>query len=400
MNIVHVNTYDKGGGAEIVAMQFLDYQQSSVLVVKTASLNHQRVRELPKYRKDRFFHFVDQLLWKIGIHKKFKRIFFFEDECNDTYAKLAALSEYQMADIIHLHNLHGGYFDLTALRKIAKEKKIVWTLHDMWSMTGGEAYTFDNENYKIGIGKTPYLHVPPLNNPIIDRRQYYIELKKAIYSSISENLIFVPVSNWLNNCLKSSYIWSNNLKSIVIHNGIDNSTFLSYRNSSITVPKILIFNNNNIFKGENIFCDVLEKIVYPFELIVVGRAIEISNINLSKTTHIKPIKCRTELAKLYNNSTILLFPSKADNLPLVPMEAMACGVCVFASAVGGIPEIIEHSKTGLLFNTPIELINQLNYYLLHPEEINIISKNAAELIIEKFSQEKMVFEYQKLYLSL
>ena len=57
MNIVHVNTYDKGGGAEIVAMQFLDYQQSSVLVVKTASLNHQRVRELPKYRKDRFFSF-------------------------------------------------------------------------------------------------------------------------------------------------------------------------------------------------------------------------------------------------------------------------------------------------------------------------------------------------------
>jgi glycosyltransferase involved in cell wall biosynthesis len=343
---------------------------------------------------------LSKLKWRYKPDYSFKTVFFLDDDFNHTFRKLKKLKIYKEADIVHLHNIHGGYFDLTALVEIAKEKKIVWTLHDMWCMTGGEAYTFENENYKIGIGKTPYLHVPPLNNPIIDRRQYYIELKKVIYSSISENLIFVPVSNWLNNCLKSSYIWSNNLKSIVIHNGIDNSTFLSYRNSSITVPKILIFNNNNIFKGENIFCDVLEKIVHPFELIVVGRAIEISNINLSKTTHIKPIKCRTELAKLYNNSTILLFPSKADNLPLVPMEAMACGVCVFASAVGGIPEIIEHSKTGLLFNTPIELINQLNYYLLHPEEINIISKNAAELIIEKFSQEKMVFEYQKLYLSL
>ena len=93
----------------------------------------------------------------------------------------------------------------------------------------------------------------------------------------------------------------------------------------------------------------MEKITHPFELIVVGRALEISNINLSKTTHIKPIKCRTELAKLYNNSTILLFPSKADNLPLVPMEAMACGVCVFASAVGGIPEIVKNNDTGFLF---------------------------------------------------
>jgi glycosyltransferase involved in cell wall biosynthesis len=400
MKILHINTANKQGGAESVAHALFVSNKDNKLLVKTITDGETGVEIFNKSFLDIFFDFLSKLKWRYKPDYSFKTVFFLEDTLNCTYKKIKKLKVYQEADIIHLHNIHGGYFDLTALIEIAKEKKIVWTLHDMWCMTGGEAYTFENENYKIGIGKTPYIHVPPLNNPLIDRRQYYIELKKVIYSSISENLIFVPVSNWLNNCLKSSYIWSNNLKSIVIHNGIDNSTFLSYRNSSITVPKILIFNNNNIFKGENIFCDVLEKIVHPFELIVVGRAIEISNINLSKTTHIKPIKCRTELAKLYNNSTILLFPSKADNLPLVPMEAMACGVCVFASAVGGIPEIIEHSKTGLLFNTPIELINQLNYYLLHPEEINIISKNAAELIIEKFSQEKMVFEYQKLYLSL
>ena len=400
MKILHINTANKHGGAETIAYTLFKSSKENSLLVHQNSGQEEGIIEFEKDKLDAFFNILTKLKWRFRPDFTFKKVFFLDDDFNHTFRKLKKLKIYKEADIVHLHNIHGGYFDLTALVEIAKEKKIVWTLHDMWCMTGGEAYTFENENYKIGIGKTPYLHVPPLNNPIIDRRQHYIELKKAIYSSISENLIFVPVSNWLNNCLKSSYIWSNNLKSIVIHNGIDNSTFLSYRNSSITVPKILIFNNNNIFKGENIFCDVLEKIVHPFELIVVGRAIEISNINLSKTTHIKPIKCRTELAKLYNNSTILLFPSKADNLPLVPMEAMACGVCVFASAVGGIPEIIEHSKTGLLFNTPIELINQLNYYLLHPEEINIISKNAAELIIEKFSQEKMVFEYQKLYLSL
>jgi glycosyltransferase involved in cell wall biosynthesis len=400
MNILHINTSNQHGGAETIAYTLFKSSKENSLLVHQNSGQEEGIIEFEKDKLDAFFNILTKLKWRFRPDFTFKKVFFLDDDFNHTFRKLKKLKIYKEADIVHLHNIHGGYFDLTALVEIAKEKKIVWTLHDMWCMTGGEAYTFENENYKIGIGKTPYLHVPPLNNPIIDRRQYYIELKKVIYSSISENLIFVPVSNWLNNCLKSSYIWSNNLKSIVIHNGIDNSTFLSYRNSSITVPKILIFNNNNIFKGENIFCDVLEKIVHPFELIVVGRAIEISNINLSKTTHIKPIKCRTELAKLYNNSTILLFPSKADNLPLVPMEAMACGVCVFASAVGGIPEIIEHSKTGLLFNTPIELINQLNYYLLHPEEINIISKNAAELIIEKFSQEKMVFEYQKLYLSL
>ena len=400
MNILHINTSNQQGGAETIAYTLFKSSKENSLLVHQNSGQEEGIIEFEKDKLDAFFNILTKLKWRFRPDFTFKKVFFLDDDFNHTFRKLKKLKIYKEADIVHLHNIHGGYFDLTALVEIAKEKKIVWTLHDMWCMTGGEAYTFENENYKIGIGKTPYLHVPPLNNPIIDRRQYYIELKKVIYSSISENLIFVPVSNWLNNCLKSSYIWSNNLKSIVIHNGIDISTFFTFRNPTNTLPKILIFNNNNIFKGENIFCDVLEKITHPFELIVVGRALEISNINLSKNTHIKPIKCRTELAKLYNNSTILLFPSKADNLPLVPMEAMACGVCVFASAVGGIPEIIEHSKTGLLFNTPIELINQLNYYLLHPEEINIISKNAAELIIEKFSQEKMVFEYQKLYLSL
>ena len=322
MKILHINTANKHGGAETIAYTLFKSSKENSLLVHQNSGQEEGIIEFEKDKLDAFFNILTKLKWRFRPDFTFKKVFFLDDDFNHTFRKLKKLKIYKEADIVHLHNIHGGYFDLTALVEIAKEKKIVWTLHDMWCMTGGEAYTFENENYKIGIGKTPYLHVPPLNNPIIDRRQYYIELKKVIYSSISENLIFVPVSNWLNNCLKSSYIWSNNLKSIVIHNGIDNSTFLSYRNSSITVPKILIFNNNNIFKGENIFCDVLEKIVYPFELIVVGRAIEISNINLSKTTHIKPIKCRTELAKLYNNSTILLFPSKADNLPLVPMRCL------------------------------------------------------------------------------
>ena len=103
-----------------------------------------------------------------------------DDNFNFTYSKLKKIKEYQAAQIIHLHNIHGGYFDLNDLRKIAKEKIIVWTLHDMWAITGGESYIMDDENFngkmdysflgipKEGFGFSNYYHTgltkPKLNS--------------------------------------------------------------------------------------------------------------------------------------------------------------------------------------------------------------------------------------------
>jgi hypothetical protein len=58
--------------------------------------------------------------------------------------------EYQEADIIHLHWICGGLVNIKHLSKI--DKPLVWTMRDMWPMTGGCHYSLDCERYKVGCG--------------------------------------------------------------------------------------------------------------------------------------------------------------------------------------------------------------------------------------------------------
>ena len=200
ISVLHINYSDSFGGAE----QFsYDFVHSSILkcnlIVYKKTTTSNRVTELPKNILDHGILFLDKVLYKIGVRKQLKKIFFTGEVYNFTYRKLKNIKEYQQADIIHLHNIHGGYFDLMALEKIALDKPIVWTMHDMWGITGGEAHTFECDNYKRGVAKTPYLNVYPLNNPLIDLRQYYLRKKKKLYNIISKRIVFVPASYWLEN---------------------------------------------------------------------------------------------------------------------------------------------------------------------------------------------------------
>jgi hypothetical protein len=57
--------------------------------------------------------------------------------------------EYKRADIIHLHWINGGFINIKHLAKV--KKPIIWTMRDMWPMTGGCHYSLNCENYKTNI---------------------------------------------------------------------------------------------------------------------------------------------------------------------------------------------------------------------------------------------------------
>lgn len=59
---------------------------------------------------------------------------------------------------------------------------------------------------------------------------------------------------------------------------------------------------------------------------------------------------RSELLEVYRRSDCLVNPSSGEGLPNVVLEAMACGVAVLASRVAGNDTLVDHGKTGLLFD--------------------------------------------------
>ncbi len=101
-------------------------------------------------------------------------------------------------------------------------------------------------------------------------------------------------------------------------------------------------------------------------------------------------------------SDIFLLASKSEGFGLSVLEAMAAGLPIIATRVGGISEIIDDGVTGLLIKpeTPQAIVDKLDQLLENPRFSERISEAALHHVRQKFSIEKMVQDYSKFYQEL
>jgi len=94
--------------------------------------------------------------------------------------------------------------------------------------------------------------------------------------------------------------------------------------------------------------------------------------------------------------------SRTEGLPLVLLEAMAMGLPVVSSAVGGIPDLIEHRVTGFLFPSGdvARLARQLGALANDFSLSRQIGEAARRQVLARYSLDRMAHEYETLYSNL
>lgn len=103
-----------------------------------------------------------------------------------------------------------------------------------------------------------------------------------------------------------------------------------------------------------------------------------------------PAESPEHLRAIYNNHSIFYNTSLHSPVPMVMMEAMACGCAIVSTSTCSIPEIIKHGYNGLLSNDPKELRTHLDMLLANPDKARELGNNAAKTIQDKFNMSRFV----------
>jgi len=109
----------------------------------------------------------------------------------------------------------------------------------------------------------------------------------------------------------------------------------------------------------------------------------------------------SELNALRRRAFVTIIASRYENFPYVALESLAIGCPTVASAVGGIPEIVEDGKTGLLFRAgdPADLAATMAKLLQDPSRAARLGARAAERVIQRFTPEAVADQTVAFYQS-
>ncbi len=124
--------------------------------------------------------------------------------------------------------------------------------------------------------------------------------------------------------------------------------------------------------------------------------------NLKLNENVLMLGVKDDVIPYYCTADIFALPSYSEGLPLALLEAMACGVPVVVSDVGGIPSVIENIKDGILVKpkNAYDLADKIEWCVKNPEKLKKIGENAREKARKEFNLERMTDEYILLFKEL
>ena len=315
-----------------------------------------------------------------------------------SFFELIKIFRKEKPDIIHLNSSKmGGIGGLAG--RIARVRKIIFTAH-------GWAYNEDRnflQKFAIAI-----LH----------------------FITVAFSHLTIAVSEKAKEQFKSAGLMKK--KMIVIHNGIGDIEFIEKEKARQHFVDIRYPQTEKVkekIKSEPLWIGTISELHknkgLKYAIEAIGKLIKNENINISHGNIIFIImgegEERKNLEEIIKNNNledsiflignvknassylkafdIFTLTSITEALPYAILEAGKAEVPIIASNVGGISEIIDDMRSGILLQPkkPKEISDAIEYFINYPDKKEIFSKLLKEKIDKEFSLEKMVSETTRLY---
>ena len=273
-------------------------------------------------------------------------------------ARLLSRPEILRSDILHFHDISSVFSPLSLLL-LTRIKPVVWTFHDCSPFTGGCLYPMECVRFRNTCGHCPQLARWPLQSKVDFTRQ--LRKLRALTHALGRIHCIAP-SSWMADIALSSGMLQ--ARPEVVPNGVDTDIFRPMvraevrRSLGLPVDERIVLLTSAALddprKGTALALGTLQKLDGPRPLLlVVGNrddklAATASRLEIRATGFIVEAE---QLAMHYAAADLLLFPSLADNMPLVILETMACGTPVVGFATGGAAEMVLQDETGFLVTT-------------------------------------------------
>lgn len=408
MRILSLSTSDWRGGAAKVAYYLTaglrERGHHADLLVQEKASDASFVEELPRLPK----RHRDPISRRIAYRLSYDALNLSSPNGNSAFSR-ERLAKY---DLVHIHDQPPvSLVDL--FRKV--KKPLVWTVHSMTPLTGNCNFSFDCDRWTKSCGSCPKFGIWPLIYQHRDASAEVLKIKRFIYSRM--NFQAVGVSDWTTRQISQSVMGCQPHQTVQNpswtpdYHPVDRNaarTRLGVPENAFAIMFSVSGNSADLRKGFDLVVEAARKIraewpdadrvfLLPTGIISPDDklAMALSDLNGLPPRHVSDVSL---LRDYYNAADIVWHPSRADTSSMVSLEAFGCGTPVIAAQVGGVPEIVEQERCGLLIpsNDSGALVAATRRLIDNPDLSNSLRAGALSKAHEH-SPERFVDDYVSVY---
>lgn len=401
--IVFLNHSDARGGASVVTMRLIEALcdmgvDARMIVMHKAGASERVALAEPAWRRKAAFlaEHAD-----IYLHNGLNRADLFKISTARFGMPLSRHPWVREADAICLAWINQGLLSLREIERIcALGKPVLWTMHDMWPMTGGCHHAGECQRYTRECGNCPLISEGRGEHDLT----WHVHSAKQKMLAKCPDIHFLPVSNWLADCARRSSLLKDTKISVLANAFPTHKFFVTPRTprADLGLPegrKLVVMGAARLddpIKNLPLAVDTLNRVgeAHPdVTAVFYGNLRDAHALDGLRMPYVHLGAINTALVpEIMSHADVVLSTSHYETLPGTLIEGLASGAMAVSTANGGQADIITDGVNGYLCNAQAnDLASAIGKCLAAPADRktlhdDVAARFDAAAIARKFMQ--------------